>query len=124
MTSENIKNETSEVFSDRRATTLYADLRVIHDLLITVTAEVKALTEQLKSHIIEYQDFKESIYQAFPERDFNDHHNYHAERTKAKKQSEEIILEGKKKVVGGILWGGILLIGYGAIEWLKQHLTK
>jgi hypothetical protein len=124
MTNENTTPETPEVFSDRRATTLYADLRVIHELLIVATADLKQLTAQVKTHIDDYEIFKESIYQAFPERDFTDHHNYHAERTKAKKQSEEIILEGKKKVVGGLLWGGILLIGYGAIEWLKQHLTK
>ncbi len=96
----------------------------IAKILRVISLRLIDLKDETEEHAREGIAFKESIYAAFPERDFQEHYAYHKEKNEAKKHAKEILLEGKKKLFSGVVWGGLTLLGYGALEWIKQHLNS
>ncbi len=95
-----------------------------HLSLIESRSELHKLREDFDSHREEETGRINAIVNAFPERDFDEHFDYHEQKRQAAKSWGEIWLEVKKKVVSGVAWAFVLGIALAVWEFLKMELRK
>lgn len=103
---------------------LSAKVDATHLSLIESRSEFHKLREEFEAHDREEAGHIHAIMKAFPERDFDDHHDYHKQKRKAAKSWSEIILDIKKKVLGGAVWAFLLAVGLAFWEYLKVEVRK
>lgn len=103
---------------------LSSQVTATHLSLIESRAEIHKLREDFDNHAKEEYVHIHAIMKAFPERDFDDHHDYHDQKRKAAKSWSEIILDIKKKVFGGVVWAFLLAVGLAVWEYIKVEIRK
>jgi hypothetical protein len=85
--------------------------------------KIEAISSMLKEHSDEgkrrHELLTEQLHTAIPDKDFAGHGRMYIERKEDQTEKKAIALETKKKVVSGVTWGGITLIGYALIEYIK-----
>ena len=103
---------------------LSVQVSATHLSLIESRSEVYKLHEEFEKHSREEAVHVHAIMKAFPERDFDDHFDYHDQKRKAAKSWSEIMLDIKKKVLGGVVWAFLLAVGLAVWEYIKAELRK
>ena len=99
-------------------------LNATHLSLIESRSEMHKLREDFETHRKEESSHIHAIINAFPERDFDEHHDFHAHKRQSAKSWSEIVLDIKKKVLGGVVWAFILAVGLALWEYAKTEIRK
>lgn len=86
-------------------------------------AIIEKITE-LETLVKDLQQDQKNIIKAFSNEDPIFHRNWHDLEIENSKESKEIQKDVKKKIIGGITWGALLLMGYAIWEWFKLEVKK
>lgn len=94
----------------------------------SLDAKIDKLSDDLKEHSDKVKNLhgevSTQLHQAIPDKDFAGHGQLFIREKDAKKEREAVTLETKKKVFSGTVAGGLLIIGYALLEYIKHWMQK
>lgn len=103
---------------------LTAKVDATHMSLIESRSELHKLQENFEKHRNEESMHIHAIMNAFPERDFEDHFDYHEQKRRSAKSWGEIWLDIKKKILSGLAWAFLMTVALAVWEYIKSELRK